>query len=103
MQLEESRQSITVRAGDQLEGLTLEHRRRIVVRHPRGSVYNKFDTDQAHSPLLRLVDQRLRTGGIEFAIADQGPIHEVNTHCAVIRATDATEKWLVSRRLGGID
>src|SRR5262249_31157167 len=94
-----------VRAVDELERLALEHRRDAVVgRQPvRRVEHDVLDAYEPQSITGRLVDQRLRTRGVDLAVAYQGVVDVVAPHGAVVRAADAAEERVVLGMGRGVD
>jgi hypothetical protein len=93
VQLEEIRQVETVWRGDELEVLSIERRRIVViVLQPRGCIHDVLDADQPASISHWLVDQRFGMRDINLAVAYQSAIHVVNSHGAMVGTTDAAKR-----------
>src|ERR1051326_8903599 len=97
------RQAVSVRAGNELERLPLEHGRTGVARQPRVGKNHELHAHQLQSASRQFVDQHLRLGSIEHAVADQGAVDVVKAHGSMIRAADAAEERLVTGGGGGVD
>lgn len=72
MQRVERGQAVSIGAAGVIEQLTEQRRRRRTVgRVPGVRDRDELDADEAYLTVIRLVDQRLGTPRVEFAVTDQ--------------------------------
>ena len=96
MDLKERGQIEPVRGRNQLQHLTLQHRRRLVVAvQPCRGVHDELHTHQPVSIPVRLVDQRLRLVGIQRAI-QQFSVDVMHAHGPLVRAGNTTQKRCIA-------
>ena len=96
-------QAVSVRAANELERLSLEHRRSGVTQKPGVGYYNELHANQLETTSRRFVYQHFRPRSIQLAVGNQGAIHVVIAHGSVIRAADAAKEWLVTGGCGRVN
>src|SRR5262249_4941366 len=103
VQLEERSQVVAVRTPHELERLTLEHRRGVVIAQPCLRIDDVLDADQAPANTGGLVDQRLGPRRVDLAVDHKRAIDVMDAHRAMVRTADAAECRPITCRAGAVD